>query len=66
MCRRTTAEAENITGGNLIIAYLWPIAPVVFYGSNSWSYTCLGKITDRSREELEQMLSRGDVTIRME
>ena len=39
---------------------------VVFYGSNSWSYTCLGKITDRSREELEQMLSRGDVTIRLE
>lgn len=66
MCRRTTAEAENITGGNLIIAYLWPIAPVVFYGSNSWSYTRLGKITDRSREELEQMLSRGDVTIRLE
>ena len=66
MCRRTTAEAENITGGNLIIAYLWPIAPVVFYGSNSWSYTRLGKITDRSREELEQRLSRGDVTIRLE
>ena len=39
---------------------------VVFYGSNSWSYTRLGKITDRSREELEQMLSRGDVTIRLE
>ena len=66
MCRRTTAEAENITGGNLIIAYLWPIALVVFYGSNSWSYTRLGKITDRSREELEQRLSRGDVTIRLE
>ena len=39
---------------------------VVFYGSNSWSYTRLGKITDRSREELEQRLSRGDVTIRLE
>ena len=39
---------------------------VVFYGSNSWSYTRLGRITDRSREELEQMLSRGDVTIRLE
>ena len=49
-----------------MIACLWPIALVVFYGSNSWSYTCLGKITDRSREELEQMLSRGDVTIRLE
>lgn len=49
-----------------MIACLWPIAPVVFYGSNSWSYTRLGKITDRSWEELEQMLSRGDVTIRLE
>lgn len=65
MCRRTTAEAENITGGNLIIAYLWPIAPVVFYGSNSWSYTRLGHITDRSAEELKELLGQEDVTVRL-
>ena len=32
---------------------------VVFYGSNSWSYTRLGHITDRSAEELEQRCSPG-------
>ena len=36
---------------------------VVFYGSNSWAYTRLGKITDKSAEELEKLLGSGDVTI---
>ncbi|MDO4189724.1 MAG: cyclophilin-like fold protein [Lachnospiraceae bacterium] len=36
---------------------------VVFYGSNSWSYTRLGKIQDLSETELEELLSNGDVTI---
>ena len=36
---------------------------VVFYGSNSWSYTKLGKIQDLSKAELEDLLSNGDVTI---
>ena len=36
---------------------------VVFYGSNSWSYTRLGKITDKSQSELEELLSNGDVEI---
>ena len=35
---------------------------VVFYGSNSWSYTRLGKI-DMSVEELTELLSNGDVNI---
>ncbi len=39
---------------------------VVFYGSNSWAYTRLGKITDKSAEELEEMLGGGDVTITLE
>ena len=39
---------------------------VVFYGSNTWSYTRLGKITDPKGEELEKMLSGGDVTIKLE
>lgn len=39
---------------------------VVFYGSNSWAYTRLGKITDKSAEELKEMLGGGDVTITLE
>ena len=40
---------------------------VVFYGSNSWSYTRLGHI-DLSGEEMTELLSGGDVvlTIRCE
>lgn len=36
---------------------------VVFYGSNSWSYTRLGKITDKTNEELVQLLGNKDVMI---
>ena len=36
---------------------------VVFYGSNSWSYTRLGRITDLSAEELKTLLGNGDVTV---
>ena len=36
---------------------------VVFYGSNSWAYTRLGRVTDRTAEEMAELLSGGDVTI---
>ena len=39
---------------------------VVFYGSNSWSYTRLGHITDKSEQELVELLGNGDVTITIE
>lgn len=39
---------------------------VVFYGSNSWAYTRLGRITDKSARELEELLGSGDVTITLE
>ena len=35
---------------------------VVFYGSNSWEYTRLGKI-NMSEDELTELLGNGDVTI---
>ena len=38
---------------------------VVFYGSNSWSYTRLGKIKNLSEAELKELLSNGDVTIKI-
>ena len=36
---------------------------VVFYGSNSWEYTRLGRITDRDQAGMRDLLSGGDVTI---
>ena len=36
---------------------------VVFYGSNSWAYTRLGHITDKSAQEMAELLGGGDVTI---
>ena len=36
---------------------------VIFYGSNSWAYTRLGKITGLNEKELEDTFGNGDVTI---
>ena len=36
---------------------------VIFYGSNSWSYTRLGHIDNRSPSEMRELLGNGDVTI---
>lgn len=36
---------------------------VVFYGSNSWSYTRLGHISDKNETEMADLLSQGDVKI---
>ena len=52
---QTTTEPGDIvlySGSNMVI----------FYGSNSWAYTRLGRITDKSKSELEALLGAGDVT----
>ena len=36
---------------------------VVFYGSNSWAYTRLGRVTDKTAGEMAELLSGGDVTV---
>lgn len=36
---------------------------VVFYGANSWAYTRLGHITDKSAAELADLLGNGGVTL---
>lgn len=53
---QTTTQAGDIVlySGNQI---------VVFYGSNSWSYTRLGHITDQDNEGMAELLSNGDVTV---
>ena len=54
--KQTTTEAGDIVlySGNQI---------VVFYGSNSWSYTRLGRITDKTAAEMADLLSNGNVTM---
>lgn len=53
---RITTEAGDIVlySGNQL---------VVFYGSNTWSYTKLGHITDKTPSELTALLGNGNVTI---
>ncbi len=53
---QTTTSAGDIVlySGNQI---------VIFYGSNSWAYTRLGKIEDLSAQELEDLLGNGDATV---
>ena len=36
---------------------------VMFYGSNSWAYTRLGKITGLSGQELRDLFGSGDVAV---
>lgn len=36
---------------------------VVFYGSNSWAYTRLGRITDKTSDQMRELLGNGDITI---
>ena len=36
----------------------------IFYNSNSWSYTYLGKIVNKTQEELIELFGRGDIEIR--
>ncbi len=54
---QTTTQAGDIVlyAGNQI---------VVFYGSNDWAYTRLGHITDKTADEMAELLGHGDVTIR--
>jgi len=53
---QTTTQAGDIVlyAGNQI---------VIFYGSNSWAYTRLGRITDQSAAEMKNLLGGGDVTV---
>ena len=50
----TTAGDIVLYSGNQI---------VVFYGSNSWAYTRLGRITDKTASELADLLGNGNVKI---
>ena len=36
---------------------------VIFYGSNTWAYTRLGRIIGKSKSELQTLLGKSDVTL---
>ena len=55
-------DAQTVTKSGDIVLYSGDQI-VVFYGSNSWAYTRLGHIMDKSDEEMAQLLSNGDVVI---
>ena len=60
--RLPSSDVQTTTNAGDIVLYSGSQL-VVFYGSNSWAYTRLGRITDKSAAEMRELLSRGDVTI---
>ena len=60
--RLPSQDKQTTTSSGDIVLYS-SSQMVVFYGSNSWAYTRLGKITDKTPEEMRELLGNGDVTI---
>lgn len=56
------SDEQTVTQAGDIVLYSGDQI-VVFYGSNSWAYTRLGHITDKTAEELAALLGNGDVTL---
>ncbi len=55
-------DSQTTTGPGDIVLYSGNQI-VIFYGSNSWAYTRLGRITGLDEKELEDTFGNGDVTI---
>ncbi len=60
--RLPSSDVQTVTDSGDIVLYSGSQL-VVFYGSNSWAYTRLGHITDKTPEEMKTLLANGDVTI---
>ncbi len=60
--RLPSSDVQTSTSSGDIVLYS-SNQLVVFYGSNSWAYTRLGHITDKTPDEMRTLLSNGDVTI---
>ncbi len=54
-------QAQTTTAGDIVLYSGDQM--VVFYGSNTWAYTRLGHITDKTQAELAELLSNGNVTV---
>lgn len=55
-------DVQTVTSSGDIVLYSGNQI-VVFYGSNSWAYTRLGRITDKTPQEMAELLGNGDTTI---
>ena len=60
--RLPASDVQTTTSSGDIVLYSGSQL-VVFYGSNSWAYTRLGHITDKTPEEMRALLGSGDVTV---
>ena len=58
------SDVQTVTQAGDIVLYSGDQI-VVFYGSNSWAYTRLGHITDKTAEEMAALLSGGDVALEL-
>lgn len=56
------SDVQTTTASGDIVLYAGDQI-VVFYGSNSWAYTRLGHITDKSAAEMAELLGQGDVSL---
>ena len=55
-------DAQTTTQAGDIVLYSGSQI-VVFYGTNSWAYTRLGHITDKTAAQMKDLLGNGNVTI---
>ena len=62
--RLPRSDVQTVTSPGDIVLYSGN-SIVLFYGSNSWVYTRLGKIQGLDENELRELLGSGDVTIRL-
>lgn len=62
--RLPRSDVQTVTEPGDIVLYSGN-SIVLFYGSNSWAYTRLGKIRGLDDAELRQLLGGGDVSIRL-
>ena len=60
--RLPSSDVQTNTASGDIVLYA-SNQLVVFYGSNSWAYTRLGRIVDQTPDEMRALLSNGDVVI---
>lgn len=58
----TASDTQMTTESGDIVLYAGNQISV-FYGTNSWAYTKLGHIIDKTANEMEDLLGNGDTTI---
>ena len=54
-------EQMNVKAGDVVLYQGNQIS--IFYASNSWNYTKLGRVTNLTSEELKEVLGDGDVML---